>query len=478
MAFTAESPPAQGSKPQDSSSNGCCLCSYHHMSHVCVCVFSSHPFWTSSSLDVPAGVTQEEGHTGFLIHLPSARTFDEQRWQSLHPIRKVEANMSAHCCRQAMLRRSAVAASLTRAVTLSGPSPASRHGFINHRRGLRSTAVLMQFDATPILRAAEGVAASAEGGTQGGEGGGSQGARLVGIVFFSSLVAATACLGTWQVKRYTWKVELMETNKTKMASEPVDLPEGPQGASLADMMDMLDKKADGKATNGPNGELLGASEEGKELFEGLEGRRVRITGVFDHTKEVLVGPRSAPAGLITPTGPSSMATTPLGDFVHTPLRRADGSTVLVNRGWAPRSKGPTWSRPKGEVTLLGVLKAAERRNTFSPVNKPETKQLLWAEKAALLEAAGCSDGGGDSSTSPILVEAIGEDTGGARATPLAKLPQHFGQFHVTPQTHLMYSATWFALAAAGCVLTWTRFRRAGPAAISTIKTPPRGGAGK
>ena len=39
---------------------------------VCVCVFSSHPFWTSSSLDVPAGVTQEEGHTGFLVHLPSA----------------------------------------------------------------------------------------------------------------------------------------------------------------------------------------------------------------------------------------------------------------------------------------------------------------------------------------------------------------------------------------------------------------------
>ena len=39
---------------------------------VCVCVFSSHSFWTSSSLDLPAGVTQEEGHTGFLIHLFSA----------------------------------------------------------------------------------------------------------------------------------------------------------------------------------------------------------------------------------------------------------------------------------------------------------------------------------------------------------------------------------------------------------------------
>ena len=35
-------------------------------------MFSSHSFWTSSSLDVSAGVTQEEGHTGFLTHLLSA----------------------------------------------------------------------------------------------------------------------------------------------------------------------------------------------------------------------------------------------------------------------------------------------------------------------------------------------------------------------------------------------------------------------
>ena len=46
------------------------LCRYCFQ--VCVCVFSSHSFWTSSSLDVPAGVTQEEGHTGFLVHLLSA----------------------------------------------------------------------------------------------------------------------------------------------------------------------------------------------------------------------------------------------------------------------------------------------------------------------------------------------------------------------------------------------------------------------
>ena len=48
---------------------GVCVCVYLLM---CVCVFSSHSFWTSSSLDIPAGVTQEEGHTGFFIHLLSA----------------------------------------------------------------------------------------------------------------------------------------------------------------------------------------------------------------------------------------------------------------------------------------------------------------------------------------------------------------------------------------------------------------------
>ena len=80
--------------PQGSSSNACCLFRHHHRpinarvsfptstiksgtqdssGHVCVCVFSSHSFWTSSSLDVPAGVTHEEGHTGFFCDRESRR---------------------------------------------------------------------------------------------------------------------------------------------------------------------------------------------------------------------------------------------------------------------------------------------------------------------------------------------------------------------------------------------------------------------
>ena len=37
-----------------------------------LCVFSSHLFSTSGLFDLSARVAQEEGHTGCLIHLPSA----------------------------------------------------------------------------------------------------------------------------------------------------------------------------------------------------------------------------------------------------------------------------------------------------------------------------------------------------------------------------------------------------------------------
>ena len=65
----------------------CYMCYHTYIpSHMCVYVFSSHSFWTSSSLDVPAGVTHEEGHTGVFIHLLSvvrALVFLARRIQSL-----------------------------------------------------------------------------------------------------------------------------------------------------------------------------------------------------------------------------------------------------------------------------------------------------------------------------------------------------------------------------------------------------------
>ena len=51
---------------------------------VCVCVFSSHSFWTSSSLDVPAGVTQDFSSTFFLrCGSLTIQSFSATRWAFL-----------------------------------------------------------------------------------------------------------------------------------------------------------------------------------------------------------------------------------------------------------------------------------------------------------------------------------------------------------------------------------------------------------
>ena len=65
--------------------------------HIYTCVFSSHSlFWKSSSLDVPAGVTQEEGHTGFVNHLLSAVRavfFSREGFSHSFPTSTVKSNL-------------------------------------------------------------------------------------------------------------------------------------------------------------------------------------------------------------------------------------------------------------------------------------------------------------------------------------------------------------------------------------------------
>lgn len=54
----------------------------------------------------------------------------------------------------------------------------------------------------------------------------------------------------------------------------------------------------------------------------LKGRKISLTGQFDYTKEILLGPRSAP-GLATEKA-QGMATNPQGYFVITPLYLNNG----------------------------------------------------------------------------------------------------------------------------------------------------------
>lgn len=57
--------------------------------------------------------------------------------------------------------------------------------------------------------------------------------------------------------------------------------------------------------------------------EQLMGHRLVVEGSFDHSREVLLGPRSVPVGLFGPAA-QGMATNPQGFFVITPFRLKSG----------------------------------------------------------------------------------------------------------------------------------------------------------
>ena len=95
----------------------------------------------------------------------------------------------------------------------------------------------------------------------------SQVSKLVGIFFFSSICFGAAGLGVWQTKRYAWKIGVIEEGQRKLNDVADTLPDLTQ----ADLVNYVNK---------------------------MRGRRVAVTGKFDHSKEILLGPRSAPPGLI------------------------------------------------------------------------------------------------------------------------------------------------------------------------------------
>ena len=103
----------------------------------CVCVFSSHPFWTS--MDVPAGVTQEEGHTGFfLIHLPSAV-------RALIFVATLQSFIGHNCCIWFVLVVLLVSAALRRVLVTNSILPLQ--SFIGHNYCIWNVVVVLLVSA-------------------------------------------------------------------------------------------------------------------------------------------------------------------------------------------------------------------------------------------------------------------------------------------------------------------------------------------
>lgn len=240
-----------------------------------------------------------------------------------------------------------------------------------------------------------------------------------GVVFFGSCVAATAALGVWQTKRFFWKVDLIEQVKQGLHKEPVPLPLNADAAKL-------------QAVDQP-------------------GQRVSVRGTYDFSKEILLGPRRPPSNLMGPEA-QGMATSPQGFFVLTPLKREDGSIVIVNRGWVPRG-AESWNRPEGVVEVAAVLMPPEEKKQFSPENDVESMKLFWLEEKVVARHVT-----GNEETPLLFAEKIDPDGTPVTSFPVSKRYEHFVGFHVMPITHATYATTWFVLSAFGLLMTVIKFK--------------------
>ncbi|MDW5323602.1 SURF1 family protein [Plantactinospora sp. KLBMP9567] len=155
--------------------------------------------------------------------------------------------------------------------------------------------------------------------------------RWLGILALT-LAAATVMvlLGNWQLSRYQERAAINERidETATLAPVPVDqvLPR-PDGA---------------------------AGTVGQAPPAGAAWTRVTVTGRYDSTNVILIRSRTVQSRV--------------GFEVLTPLRLADGSAVLVDRGWIPPAAGGSAlarpeipAVPSGEVTVVGRVHLSESK---------------------------------------------------------------------------------------------------------------------
>lgn len=248
----------------------------------------------------------------------------------------------------------------------------------------------------------------------------------MGIAIFGGITLGTFCLGLWQTQRYFWKVELIKNAQSKLNDDPVILP---TKMSQSRFVEELRTK---------------------------RGLRIQVKGVFDYSKEVLLGLRPAPPGLLGPSA-QGMASNPLGYYVITPLRLINGNTVFVNRGWVPRNS-QEWQRPIGNTEFVAVVSEPEQKNTFTPVNAVEGNVLIWLEAEALTRRLSSSGECSLRAEDVVVLEAVDDEDTALDRLPVARRARDFERHFVGPEMHAAYALTWYCLAVAGVVMTAGKFR--------------------
>ena len=197
-------------------------------------------------------------------------------------------------------------------------------------------------------------------------------------------------LGVWQIERRAWKLALIDRVEQRVHAPAQPIP----------------SPASWPAVRAANDEY----------------RHVSVTGRFLHDRETLVQ-------AVTEEGP--------GYWVLTPLERADGTLVLINRGFVPSERRDASTRrdgnPDGQIEITGVLRMTEPKGGFLRNTVPQHNRWYSRDVAAIAAARGLHE------VAPFFVDAdAGSQIAGGPIGGLTVI-----RF---PNNHLIYALTWFALA--------------------------------
>lgn len=242
---------------------------------------------------------------------------------------------------------------------------------------------------------------------------------LVGIALFIGFIS----LGTWQVQRRAWKLDLIERTTERVHHAPVALP---------------------AASSWP--QITAAS---------AEYLPVQVQGVWLDKQSVL-------SKAVTEDG--------AGFWLMTPLQLADGTQVLVNRGFTAEKNRSMWLKHIGEAgpssqqaTVIGLLRMSEPGGGFLRENNADAGLWFSRDVAAIAQAQGLKQ------AAPFFIDQGVPARNPAHAQ--AKADSAFAQDVLRPgmtvisftNTHLVYALTWYGLALMVLLGAWlvVRYERRG-----------------
>jgi surfeit locus 1 family protein len=210
-------------------------------------------------------------------------------------------------------------------------------------------------------------------------------------------------LGVWQLDRKVWKENLIAVMTMRLMAPPEDLPARENWARLTPRRD--------------------------------EFHRVGFPARFLPGQQALVYSAGS-AFRPDVNGP--------GYWVFAPARLADGSSVIVNRGFVPLDrKDASKSVPAGRIDIVGIVRWPETRGLFTPADNLKDNVWYLRDIAAMAAAKHWVN------VAPFYIDQ-------ESPTPPGGLPKP-GKFVVNlPDSHLQYAITWLGLALvlAGVYLVW------------------------